>query len=458
MSQPPDYVRQFNFSNFSTTNPQDQQPGTQLDNEYNAIRTTLIAVLANLALIQRDDGALGNASVGNDQLKDEVIIGLNPAGNWLTATVYAVNDIVFQSNKMYKCLVAHTSGVFATDLAAVKWEEMLDFAQFLTAAANSAAAADASADAALVSETNAAASAASLIGTSTTSLAIAVASKTFTTQSGKAFSAGRWVLCTSDADPTNYMHGQVTSYSGTTLIVNVTNIGGSGTLADWTISLSGTRGAVGATGAPGAGTGDLLAVNNLSDVANAATSRTNLGVAIGSNVQAYDPFLLSIAALGTAADKLIYTTGVDTAAEAAITAAGRAILDDADAAAQRTTLGAAALGVAQTFSGAQRATSSALTSTAASIAVDLALNNDFTHTFTENTTLANPTNVVEGQSGAIRFTQHASSPKTLAFGTNWKFPGGVDPSVTATNSAADTLYYYVRSSTFIEANLMKGFA
>ncbi|MGE0737455.1 MAG: hypothetical protein AB7P50_22170, partial [Alphaproteobacteria bacterium] len=88
----------------------------------------------------------------------------------------------------------------------------------------------------------------------------------------------------------------------------------------------------------GAGGGDLLAANNLSDVANASTARTNLGLAIGTNVQAYDAFLLSIAALGTAADKMIYTTAADTAAETAITAAGRAILDDADAAAQRTTL------------------------------------------------------------------------------------------------------------------------
>jgi len=34
--------------------------------------------------------------------------------------------------------------------------------------------------------------------------------------------------------------------------------------------------------------GALLAANNLSDVANAGTSRTNLGVAIGSDVLAYD--------------------------------------------------------------------------------------------------------------------------------------------------------------------------
>jgi len=55
--------------------------------------------------------------------------------------------------------------------------------------------------------------------------------------------------------------------------------------------------------------------------------------------QGTDATLTSIAALGTAADKFAYTTGVDTWAEASITAAGRAILDDAAASDQRTTLG-----------------------------------------------------------------------------------------------------------------------
>lgn len=127
----------------------------------------------------------------------------------------------------------------------------------LVAAANAAAsAADASATlaaasaaAAAVSETNAAASAASLTGTSTTSLAIGTGTKSFTTQSGKFFGVGNWLLVTSDANPANYMHGQVTAYSGTSLDINVTNTGGSGTLSDWTIRVSGTRGAQGSAGA-----------------------------------------------------------------------------------------------------------------------------------------------------------------------------------------------------------------
>lgn len=95
----------------------------------------------------------------------------------------------------------------------------------------------------------------------------------------------------------------------------------------------------------------------------------------------------------------------------------------------------------------------ALSSSSASIAVDMSDSN-FTHTFTENTTLANPTNLTAGQSGVIVFTQHASSPKTLAFGSYWDFPGGTVPTVTATNSAVDVLVYYVNSSTSITAKLL----
>ena len=43
-------------------------------------------------------------------------------GAWVTSTAYAVNNVVSQNNNTYICLVAHTSGTFATDLAANRWE------------------------------------------------------------------------------------------------------------------------------------------------------------------------------------------------------------------------------------------------------------------------------------------------------------------------------------------------
>jgi len=61
--------------------------------------------------------------------------------------------------------------------------------------------------------------------------------------------------------------------------------------------------------------------------------------ALAAGSQPLDAFLTSIAALGTAADKMIYTTALNTAAEAALTAFARTLLDDTTAAAWLTTLG-----------------------------------------------------------------------------------------------------------------------
>jgi hypothetical protein len=109
--------------------------------------------------------------------------------------------------------------------------------------------------------------------------------------------------------------------------------------------------------------------------------------------------------------------------------------------------------VVQSYTKAQRGTPVSLTSTSASIAVDFSLANNFTHTTTENTTLANPTNIVAGQAGIIVITQGATA-RTLAYGSYWKFASGSVPSLTASASAVDVLVYYAESTTRITTRLI----
>jgi hypothetical protein len=83
----------------------------------------------------------------------------------------------------------------------------------------------------------------------------------------------------------------------------------------------------------------LAKASNLSDLTDASAARTNLGVAIGTDVQAHDATLDALAGVTVAADKVIYATGADTFATTDLTSFGRSLIDDADAAAARTTLG-----------------------------------------------------------------------------------------------------------------------
>jgi len=158
--------------------------------------------------------------------------------------------------------------------------------------------------------------------------------------------AGRALLDDADAAAQRTTLGLSTMAVQAASSVAIT--GGTAVLSSGTISYATINGGVinGIT--------DLAVADGGTGASTASGARANLGLVIGTDVQAYDAALASIAGLTTASGEIIYTTASDTYATTTITAAGRAILDDADASAQRTTLG---LGTLATQNGSFSGTS-----------------------------------------------------------------------------------------------------
>ncbi|WLB16175.1 carbohydrate-binding protein [Bradyrhizobium japonicum] len=142
-----------------------------------------------------------------------------PPAAWATAQSYVTGppaSVVTFNGSSYVCIVPHTSGTFATDLAAANW---LLVAQRGQDGSNYAA-------------------------TSTTSLLISTGSKSFTTQANLAYTVGARVRLSRASDITKYMEGTVTAYNVGTgaMTVNVLSAVGSGTFTDWNLNIAGDPG------------------------------------------------------------------------------------------------------------------------------------------------------------------------------------------------------------------------
>lgn len=430
MPQPTPYELAYDFVGWQIANATRPLPASKLEIEFNAIEDTIDQILTNLALIQRDDGEIANGTVGYDQLKPELALGLVEPVEWATGVAFSARDTAFVGSKLYRAVIAHTAGVFATDLAAGKWEELTDlatgagvitsfnsrvgvvvpevgdYAAFyqpldadltalagLTSAANklpyftgssTAAVTDLSAyGRSLIDDADAATARATLglvIGTN-----VQAYDADLTTWAGLTPSANAQSLVTAadyaamrtlldlevgtdflspaaiaaayqplDADLTSIAALATTAYGRSFLVLadaaaarTLTGLVIGTNVQAYDAELAALAGLTSAadkgiqfTGAGTAGTYDLTAfAKTFLDDADAATVRTTLGLAIGTNVQAYDAELAALAGLTSAADKGIQFTGSGTAGTYDLSAFAKTILDDADAAAVRTTLG-----------------------------------------------------------------------------------------------------------------------
>jgi hypothetical protein len=112
----------------------------------------------------------------------------------------------------------------------------------------------------------------------------------------------------------------------------------------------------------------------------------------------------------------------------------------------------AGIDTAQTFTKGQRGEITGLTD-GATITPDLADSNNFSVTLGGNRTLANPSNIVAGQSGSFFITQDGTGSRTLAYGSYYDFAGGTAPTLSTTASAVDRIDYVVRTATSIHCSI-----
>ena len=211
-----------------------------LNTNFTAVRNKFDELLGRNGTGGSNNSVSGNLDMNGNSLLNVGDV-LNTSGAGLVSSVDYAEE---WANKAEDSLVSSAAGGDQSDDYSSK--------HFSIKAAASATAAASSATSSASSATTAAATATTLSGAaSTTSLAIGTGSKAFTVAAGLAFIAGDYVIATSNSGTTNYMHGQVASYSSTTLTLTSANVGGSGTKTDWTIRRSGPLGATGATGSTG---------------------------------------------------------------------------------------------------------------------------------------------------------------------------------------------------------------
>jgi hypothetical protein len=240
--------------------------------------------------------------------------------NALGANVFAnaVEAVAAAAAASISAGTAASQASTATTQAGIATTKAGEAAASASTASTAAGNASASASAAAASAASAAALAGAFVGTSTSSVSIGAGTKNFTTQAGELYTPGVFMTAISAANNANWVFGQVLSYVGTALSLNVTMTGGSGTFADWNLSLAGPQGATGPQGpqGPTGGVSGGAMTGHLSELKAAnitAAATTNVWAAVGNSATLVGT--TAVTSFGTAAqagDKFTLIAGAAT--------------------------------------------------------------------------------------------------------------------------------------------------
>ena len=219
-------------------------PGRELDVDFAALRSASEELNDFVRLFARSDGKLQAGVVDRTALGADITLGFEPPRAWATGTDYQVGQTVYEDNKFWICVSAHTaSPVFATDSASGRWDMLIDFTD-----------------------------------------------------------VGGGVYQPASAQLTQI--AALGTVAGRMLYTTSAGVWGEAALSAFS--------------------------RTLLDDADAATARATLGVSIGADVQAHSAALDQISGLGSNTGKYLYTTAANTWTEGTITSFMRGALNSAD--------------------------------------------------------------------------------------------------------------------------------